>query len=141
MSSRAERVPEDRRIELINECRRSGLTDAEWCRQNGINPSTFYMWVSRCRKNCAAEKLIRPASGDIQPQPVVQEVVPVSIVPDDSSDEHTSLVSVTKEPVEPYPDNSHEIEVVANGITIRIRNAASSAAIRRVFRHLKEIGC
>ncbi|MQN01008.1 MAG: transposase [bacterium LCO1.1] len=96
MNSRAERVPEDKRIELINECRRSGLTDAEWCRQNGIKPGTFYMWVSRCRKNSAAEKLIRPRSEEIRPEPVVQEVVPVSIVPDDPSDEHTSLVSLQR---------------------------------------------
>ena len=41
MSSRAQNIPPEQRIELINECRRSGLTDAEWCRQNGIHPSTF----------------------------------------------------------------------------------------------------
>jgi hypothetical protein len=92
-------------------------------------------------KKCAAEKLIRLVSGDIRLQPVFQEVVPVSVVPDDSSAEDTSLVSTTKNPVKSYPDNSHEIKVVANGITIRIWNAASSAAIRLVFRHLKEIVC
>ena len=27
---------------LINECRQSGMTDADWCRENDIAVSTFY---------------------------------------------------------------------------------------------------
>lgn len=36
--------------QLIMECRSSGLTDYQWCKQNGIRPGTFYNWVSRLRK-------------------------------------------------------------------------------------------
>ena len=28
--------------EKIRQCRESGLTVAEWCRQNSINPKTYY---------------------------------------------------------------------------------------------------
>ena len=35
-------------IRLINKCRQSGMTDADWCRVN-----IFYNWISRCRKAAA----------------------------------------------------------------------------------------
>ena len=48
--TRKTRVPREKQINLIMECRNSGMTDAEWCRQNDIAPSTFYNWVTRCRR-------------------------------------------------------------------------------------------
>ena len=48
--TRKARVPMSEQIRLINECRQSGMTDADWCRENDIAVSTFYNWVSRCRK-------------------------------------------------------------------------------------------
>jgi len=40
-------------LRLINECSQSGMTDADWCRENDIAVSTFYNWVSRCWKTAA----------------------------------------------------------------------------------------
>ena len=37
-------------MELVTECRQSGLTDAAWCEAQGISPSCFYNAVSRLRK-------------------------------------------------------------------------------------------
>lgn len=51
--TRKARVPMAEQIRLINECRQSGMTDADWCRENDIAVSTFYNWVSRCRKTAA----------------------------------------------------------------------------------------
>jgi transposase-like protein len=50
-STRKARVPMSKQIKLINECRKSGMTDADWCRENGIAVSTFYNWISRCLHN------------------------------------------------------------------------------------------
>lgn len=44
-------VHKDEQIQLIMECRQSGLNDFQWCEQNGINPGTFYNWVSKLRKS------------------------------------------------------------------------------------------
>lgn len=41
------RVCKDEQIKLIMECRQSGLSDYQWCEQNGIHPGTFYNWVSK----------------------------------------------------------------------------------------------
>lgn len=57
-TARSKRVPMQEQIKLINECRQSGLTGADWCRENGIAPSAFYNWISRCRK--ASAELTRP---------------------------------------------------------------------------------
>ena len=58
--TREARVPMAEQIRLINECRQSGMTDADWCRENDIAVSTFYNWVSRCRKVAADQ--IPPAN-------------------------------------------------------------------------------
>ena len=47
---RAPRRSLDDWMELVTECRQSGLTDAAWCEAQGISPSCFYNAVSRLRK-------------------------------------------------------------------------------------------
>ena len=54
-ATRKARVPMTEQIRLINECRKSGMTDADWCRENDICLSTFYNWISRCRKAAAGQ--------------------------------------------------------------------------------------
>lgn len=34
----------------ISQCRESGLTVSEWCRQNSINPKTYYYHLRKIRK-------------------------------------------------------------------------------------------
>ena len=48
---RTPRVPVEEQYRLIMECRKSGLSDYQWCLNNDINPGTFYNWVKRLRKN------------------------------------------------------------------------------------------
>lgn len=52
-ATRKARVPMVKQIKLINECRHSSMTDAEWYHENDISVSTFYNWVNRCRKAVA----------------------------------------------------------------------------------------
>ena len=44
--TRKARVPMSEQIRLINECRQSGMTDADWCRENDIAVSTFCLQAS-----------------------------------------------------------------------------------------------
>lgn len=46
-STRKARVPIEEQIRLINECRQSGMTDADWCRENDIAASTAYVRTHR----------------------------------------------------------------------------------------------
>ena len=79
--TRKPRVPLQEQIKLINECRKSGMTDADWCRENNITPSTFYNWLSRCRQ-IASDKIPQPSYGHSGTPRPKQDVVPVSIVHD-----------------------------------------------------------
>ncbi len=80
-ATRKERVAKSEQIRLINECRKSGMTDADWCREHDIAPSTFYNWIHRCRK-AASDQIPAPSYGHHEvPQPR-QDVVAVDIVPD-----------------------------------------------------------
>ena len=55
MSNYNARVPADQQYKLIEECRSSGLTNYQWCREHGIQPGTFYNWVSRLRKKACCQ--------------------------------------------------------------------------------------
>lgn len=57
----SKRVTSEEQFRLVTECRRSGLSDAQWCLQNGISISTFYTWTSRLRKKGCS--LPDPVSG------------------------------------------------------------------------------
>ncbi|MDO4650296.1 MAG: IS66 family insertion sequence element accessory protein TnpB [Eubacteriales bacterium] len=46
-------VKRHQQLQLIMECRKSGLSDKQWCLQHDIRPETFHMWVSRLRKSGA----------------------------------------------------------------------------------------
>ena len=60
---RAPRCSLDDWMELVTECRQSGLTDAAWCEKQGISPSCFYNAVFRLRKRaCQIPEAIGKAS-------------------------------------------------------------------------------
>ena len=80
-TTRKQRVSMSEQIRLITECRRSGMTDADWCREHGIAPSTFYNWVSRCRK-AAADQIPAPSYGHQDSPRPKQDVVAIDLVPD-----------------------------------------------------------
>ena len=103
--TRKTRVPMVEQIRLINECRQSGMTDANWCRENDIAVSTFYNWVSRCRKT-AADQIPAANYGHLEVPRPKQDVVPIDIVPDHIPEQHTASQMLNSN-----LDNSHTIEV------------------------------
>lgn len=88
--TRKARVPMAEQNRLINECRQSGMTDADWCRENDIAVSTFYNWVSRCRK-AAADQIPAANYGHFEVLRPKQDVVPIDIIPAYISNQHTAL--------------------------------------------------
>ena len=133
--TRKTRVPMVEQIRLINECRQSGMTDADWCRENDLAVNTFYNWVSRCRKT-AADQIPAANYGHLEePQPK-QDVVPIDIVSERLPEQHTA-----SQMQQMYLDNSHTIEVAMKDITVRISNDADPILLTRTFRLLQELSC
>lgn len=134
-ASRRARVPMAEQIRLINECRKSGMTDADWCLENDISVSTFYNWVSRCRK-MAADQIPAPNYGHhVEPLPK-QDVVPIDIVPNQFPEQHTA-----SQMQQTHLDNSHTIEVAIKDIIVRIHNDADPILLTRILHHIQETLC
>ena len=91
------RVCKDEQIKLIMECRQSGLSDYQWCEQNGIHPGTFYNWVSKLKKSGYSLPYTQKNS---EMKPEIQEVVKVDLI--DSVSEVEQNVSLQTQPSEGY---------------------------------------
>lgn len=85
VSTRKARFPIKEQIRLINACRQSGMTDADWRHENDIAASTFYNWGSRYRK--AAVEQIPKSNYGHPPAPRPKQ----DIVPDDFVLDHFSV--------------------------------------------------
>ena len=57
-------------LKLITQCRSSGLTDRQWCIENGISISTYYYHVRTLRKK--ASEVPEAVDATAQKQEVVQ---------------------------------------------------------------------
>ena len=71
----------EQRFELVMECRSSGLTDYQWCKEHDIHPGTFYNWIARFRKQ-GYPNIPEPTGRTSKHKAVKQEVVKLEILPD-----------------------------------------------------------
>ena len=82
---RAVRKTSEEQYRLVMECRQSGLTDCDWCRENGININTFYAWVRRLRKE-TCHTIPDPGRHHADNGICVNEVVKVEILPEEQQE-------------------------------------------------------
>ena len=134
---RSPRVPIEEQVRLINECRRSGMTDVDWCKSHGIAVSTFYNWVKRCRKREAA-KIQAPSYGHSDTPAPKQDVVSVNIVPDLPE---VLMAKQDRLPESMNLDNSYVINVRIRDFSIGIHNDADPMLLAQTLRILKELSC
>jgi len=125
----------EQRLEYVKECRRSGLSDAEWCRQNDIPVSTFYTWVSRLRKQAA--DIPQATYGHSETPAPRQDVVPVDIVPGTAERDRSAAMPQIHSDL----DNSHTIMIELNGARIFLNNEADPVLITRTLRILGGVSC
>lgn len=80
----------DEWMELVIQCRQSGLTDAAWCNEHGISPSCFYNAVTRLRKKAC--QIPEPAgkASTLDLTSHKQDVVQIAIEPETSPAELVS---------------------------------------------------
>ena len=128
-------------LELITKSRVSGLSDADWCRRNGVPTSSFYNAVSRLRKKaCSIPDPVD--AGD--PETVLdltsasQDVVPIRIDPEPAME--TGNVPVCALSV-PHLDNSHSIEILLGSARVRICNGTDPALLSAVLASLGKLPC
>ena len=127
----------DEWMDLVTECRQSGLTDAAWCNEHGISPSCFYNAVTRLRKKAC--QIPEPAgkASTLDLTSHKQDVVQITIESEDSPAEllpHAENNSM-------YLDNSHTIEIEAKGLLIRMSNDVQPVLLKLLLDALKEPLC
>lgn len=71
---RTRRMTAAEQIQIIRECRRSGMNIADWCRMKGIKVDTFYSWNFRMKKKGLID------SAATIPQPFFQDPIRPDIV-------------------------------------------------------------
>ncbi len=124
------RYSDDEKKRLIMECRQSGLSDYQWCRENNINGSTFYNWVKKLRDMACQETMIE-STPTRQVTPARQDVVRVNILP---KDEQPSVITQNR-PV--TNAESVSIELILNGCSIKIHNNADPTLLAHTINLLR----
>ena len=116
-------------IKLIMECRQSGLSDYQWCREQEIHPGTFYNWVSKLRK---AGYTIPDSESKNYGVPMKQEVVKLNLVEQEVS------TPVMVEQNASHPTTAHTSHVAAEiecgNIRIRLFNGADDLVIKNTLK-------
>ena len=115
---------------LIMNCRKSGMSDAQFCRANGIATSTLSCAIKRLR----AKSYGIPEHRDDDIHDLTtskQDVVKVDIIPD---------IQPPRElipEVAPHIDNSHMIEISLGEVHISLCNGADSDLVARTLSALR----
>ena len=133
---RRKRTSSEQQYRYLMECRSSGLSDQQWCREKGIEPSTFYNWVSRLRKQGTYDIPEPCHAWEFTPAPI-QDVVKLDIFPEKSYD--------FPSPQSPQHQNQNNalstIEISLGDTTIRISNEADPLLLTQVMRCLGHASC
>ena len=127
----------DEWMKLVTEFRQSGLTDAAWCTEHWISPSSFYNAVTRLRNRaCQIPDPVGKAN-TLDFTFHKQDVVQIAIEPETPPAE---LVS-DKDNSSMYLDNPHTIEIEASGLMIRMSNTVHPSLLKILMDALKEPLC
>ena len=115
---------------LIMDCRKSGLSDAQFCRANGIPNSSFSSAIKRLR----GKSLAIPEVSDVDIHDLTlpkQDVVKVDIV----NDIQPPMEYIPE--VAPHIDNSHMIEIKLGDVQISLCNGADPELVARTLSALR----
>ena len=118
---RRKRLSKPEQLQMVMNCRTSGLSDYQWCQQQGIAASTFYNWITRLRK---AGYTFPESQAKVAALPVKQGVVKLEVLPKEA--EATKLVEHQNtripNPIINESLNATTVEVEMAGATVRFFN-------------------
>lgn len=131
--SRAPRRSQEEWLELIMECRNSGMTDRAWCEQHGILVSSFYNAVKRLRrKSCDIPYVSNKKPYVLDLTAPKQEAVQIDIYPETIPDSEVPA---------PQIDNSYTIELMMGDVSLKVSNSADHVLLQQIIRMLRPVSC
>ena len=112
---------------MIQECRSSGLTDKDWCREHGVSVNSFYYNVKKLKKLAFAI----PVSNRRQSNSNKQEIVPLLV------DEGEKAIPGWLKSSHPVPVPSLSFVIESNGISITCPDGISASTLCSVVHALR----
>lgn len=112
---------------MIQECRSSGLTDKEWCREHGISVNSFYYNVKKLKKLA----FVIPVPNGRKSVTKKQEIVPLMI-----EEGEKAIPGCIKYP-HPVPAPSLSFIIESNGISITCPDGISASTLCSVVHALR----
>lgn len=124
-------------LQLITECRQSGMADNAWCERHNIPLSSFYNAVTRLRKKACAIPDSAAQSDNLYTLDFTshQDVVRIGIDPAPVPEEAGAHMTAAD------PDTAHTIELMMGDIRIKISNSVNPGLLTMIFQMLKAQSC
>lgn len=136
---KARRRTTEEQLQLIGECRASGLTIAEWCRREGVNPDTYHTWVERLQNRGRLEKAASIPQRVVR-EPYVPDIVKVEVSQPAHADsfQHRTGLPVPSEATNSEAkyicQNKAVMEISIRGISIKVTNLANPQLLTEALR-------
>ncbi|MCR5403865.1 MAG: IS66 family insertion sequence element accessory protein TnpB [Butyrivibrio sp.] len=119
-------------MQIITQCRQSGLSDYAWCNEHGISRHTFYKAVKRLRD--AACDIPKPMRLSNEICVTTQDVVPIHIV------DHV-VETPTENETKVHQNDVPSISVYIGNAYIQIENGADLRLVDQTLRTLGKLSC
>ncbi len=113
-------------FDLIQQCRTSGKSDAQWMQENEIKSPTFYYHVKQLRKKACDI----PENSFTRQRSDIQEVVPLHM------EEVPAITSKAPIPSSPT-DHTSAVRLNIHSITVEIANNATQEVIQNTITALR----
>ena len=140
------KMSDEQWVSALAECRKSGMTDKDWCAMQGIHPSTLYKAIKRLRK-----KACEIPEREQKVIPLKQEIVEVASIDENgvmigSHQIETMPIPCEEKSVMHYdvnPDSAlFEATVrisLPSGIRVELSNSTNAATVRNVLGVLQTV--
>lgn len=134
------RLDYDKIYDLVMQCRKSGLSDRQWCIEHDIVPSTFYYWIRKLQQRACYDVPDMTSRRKNTPMATAkkQDVVCVNIHPEIVEPiAETNAASVDLE----CHDTSTTVVLQYGNVKIAITDDFKEQTLKRVLLTLQETLC
>jgi transposase-like protein len=139
MQIRARRRSTEEQLQLIAECRASGLSIAEWCRREGVRPDTYYTWIERLQAKGKLEKAATVPQRVVQ-NPYTPDIVKVEVNQPAQKEYSQNQPELTRHSMVIGSENMSicqykaVMEITIHGIRIKVTNQANPQLLAEALR-------
>ena len=127
---------QDEIYKIVMDCRTSGLSDFQWCKANGINPSSLYRWVEKLKST--GRDIPDKVKGSVVKN-LPQEVVKLEVSPTNS--QHTIATERNTPISTTYANSSVPVmEITVGELTTRFTNDVNPELLKVTLLCLGNLG-